>query len=115
MTAPASCCPARAACSPRQRHIDQRDSLQAIARRLARSGSQHADLILLDQALFARVDAVYRERDSSPDIEQQQRAKQTWREFKRGGADLIEAGRGALRAINEELSLLAWYPARTEE
>jgi peptidyl-dipeptidase Dcp len=83
------------------------DSLQAIARRLAPKRSQHADSILLDQALFARVDAVYRERDKLPlDIEQQRLLRETWREFKRGGADLDEAGRGRLRAINEELSLL---------
>lgn len=83
------------------------DSLQAVARRLAPLRSQHGDAILLDQALFARVDTVYRAREGLHlDREQQRLLEETWREFTRGGAGLDEAGRTRLQAINEELSLL---------
>lgn len=83
------------------------DSLQAVARRLAPLRSQHADAILLDQALFARVDAVYRAREGlGLDTEQAQLLEETWREFTRGGAALEAGARARLQAINEELSLL---------
>ena len=84
------------------------DSLQAVSRRLAPKRSQHADAILMNPALFARVDAVYAARETSGlDGEQQRLLLETWREFKRGGADLDPAGRLRLQAINEELSLLS--------
>ena len=83
------------------------DSLQAVARRLSPLRSRHADAILLDQALFARVDAVHRARgDLVLDGEQAQLLEETWREFARGGAALGAAEQARLQAINEELAML---------
>jgi peptidyl-dipeptidase Dcp len=84
------------------------DSLQAIARRLAPLRSQHQDAILLNAALFARVEAVYGLRaEPGLDGEQQRLLFETWREFKRGGADLAPAARQRLQDINGELALLS--------
>lgn len=83
------------------------DSLQAVARRLSPLRSRHADAILLDQALFARVDAVHRARtDLGLDGEQSRLLDETWRDFTRGGAALDADARTRLQAINEELALL---------
>jgi peptidyl-dipeptidase Dcp len=83
------------------------DSLQAVARRLSPLRSRHADAILLDQALFARVDAVHRTRaDLGLDGEQSRLLEETWRDFTRGGAALEADARTRLQAINEELALL---------
>ncbi|MBK8165686.1 MAG: M3 family metallopeptidase [bacterium] len=83
------------------------DSLQAVARRLSPLRSRHSDAILLDQALFARVDAVHRARaDLGLDGEQSRLLDETWREFTRGGAALAADARARLQAINEELALL---------
>jgi len=84
------------------------DSLQAVARRLSPLRSRHSDAILLDQGLFARVDAVYRARaELQLDGEQARLLEETWREFTRGGAALDAQGRARLQAINEELALLS--------
>lgn len=84
------------------------DSLQAVARRLSPLRSRHSDAILLDQGLFARVDAVYRARaDLGLDGEQSRLLEETWREFTRGGAALADGDRVRLQAINEELALLS--------
>ncbi|MBM4131826.1 M3 family metallopeptidase, partial [bacterium] len=84
------------------------DSLQALARRLSPLRSRHSDAILLDQGLFARVDAVYRARaELRLDGEQSRLLEETWREFTRGGAALDARDRARLQAINEELALLS--------
>lgn len=83
------------------------DSLQAVARRLSPLRSRHSDAILLDQALFARVDAIHRARaELGLDGEQSRLLDETWREFTRGGAALAADARARLQAINEELALL---------
>ena len=83
------------------------DELQAIARRLAPLRARHHDDILLDDALFARVDAVHRRRAELPLEEEPRRLlDETWRAFTRGGAGLARPARTRLRAINEELALL---------
>lgn len=83
------------------------DSLQAVARRLSPLRSRHADAILLDQALFARVDTVHRARTGlGLDGEQSRLLDETWRDFTRGGAALAADARTRLQAINEELALL---------
>jgi peptidyl-dipeptidase Dcp len=82
------------------------DELQAISRRLAPLRARHHDDILLNEALFARVDTVHREGDRSGlDEEQRRLLTETWRGFTRGGAGLAGSAQGRLRAINEELAL----------
>ncbi len=84
------------------------DEMQAIAKRLAPLRSKHKDAILLNAELFARVDAVYQQREKL-DLEPEQRMllKETWKRFVRGGANLSEAKKEELKALNEELSVLS--------
>ncbi|MCK9995532.1 MAG: M3 family metallopeptidase [Candidatus Krumholzibacteria bacterium] len=84
------------------------DEMQAIAKRLAPLRSKHRDAILLNPELFSRVDAVYQQREKL-DLEPEQRMllKETWKRFVRGGANLSEAKKEELKALNEELSVLS--------
>jgi len=84
------------------------EEMQAIAKRLAPLRSQHRDQINLDPELFARVDAVYQQRESLDlDTEQDRLLTETWKSFVRGGANLSEADKEKLKALNEELSVLS--------
>lgn len=79
--------------------------LQAeIAPRLA----AHGDEILLNVALFKRVDQLYGQRDSlGLNAEQAQLLKKTHERFVRAGAQLGPEQQARIRAINERLSTLA--------
>ena len=84
------------------------DALQAIQRRMAPRFAAHADAVLLDTALFARVKSVYDRRDAlGLDAEQRRLVERRYEAFVRGGALLSEADKARLRAVNEELSTLS--------
>ncbi len=84
------------------------DEMQAIAKRLAPVRSQHRDEILLDAELFARVDAVFQQRETLDlDPEQQRLLTETRKRFVRGGANLSQADKVELKKLNEELSVLS--------
>ena len=84
------------------------DEMQAIAKRMAPLRSQHRDEILLNAELFARVDAVYQQREKLElEREQQILLKETWKRFVRGGANLSNPDKEKLKALNEELSILS--------
>ncbi len=84
------------------------DDMQALARELAPLRSQHRDAILLNGALFARVDAVYQDRDNLDlDREQQRLLEETWKRFVRGGANLSPGDKEKLKELNQEISLLS--------
>ncbi|MCB1181887.1 M3 family metallopeptidase [bacterium] len=84
------------------------DEMRAIAKRVAPLRSQHRDAILLNAELFARVDAVHAGLDQLElDAEQRRLVTETWKEFVRGGANLADADKEKLKALNEELSLLS--------
>jgi len=84
------------------------EEMQAIAKRLAPLRSQHRDEILLNAELFARVDAVYQQREKLElEREQQILLKETWKRFVRGGANLSNPDKEKLKALNEELSILS--------
>jgi peptidyl-dipeptidase Dcp len=84
------------------------DEMQAISKRLAPLRSAHRDGIRLNDALFARVDAVYQKRDQlGLDPEQSRLLEETWKGFVRGGAKLDPADKDKLKALNEELSVLS--------
>jgi peptidyl-dipeptidase Dcp len=84
------------------------DEMQAIAKRIAPLRSKHRDGINLNAELFARVDAVYQQRaDLGLDVEQAKLLEETWKGFVRGGANLSEADKEKLKALNEELSILS--------
>ncbi len=64
------------------------------------------DDILLNEALFARVKAVWETRDTVKlDPDQKTLLENTWKSFVRGGANLPAEKKERLRAINKELAL----------
>lgn len=65
----------------------------------------HSDKTLLDPMLWARVKAVYEARTGLT-AEQQRLAWLYWNQFRRAGAELDDAGRARVAAINLELSSL---------
>src|SRR5690606_23283411 len=70
--------------------------------------AEHRDRILLDPALFARVDALWRRRDELGLDEQDERLLERYHtEFVRGGAALDEEGKARLSRINAELAELS--------
>jgi peptidyl-dipeptidase Dcp len=67
----------------------------------------HEDAILLDSALFARVETLYRQRASlSLDPESLQLLERYYVMFVRAGAKLSDADKARLRNLNEEISSL---------
>ncbi|HNW58320.1 MAG TPA: M3 family metallopeptidase [bacterium] len=83
------------------------DALQLIAQQAAPLRSAHADDILMNGPLFSRIKAIYEQRASlglTP--EQTMVLTRYYRDFMRGGANLDEAQKEQLRALNQELSLL---------
>ncbi len=83
------------------------DELTALSMKLAPILSEHEDNISLNQALFRKVDAVYRQKDSlSLTTEQLRLLEKTHRNFIRSGANLPAKAQERLRIINKELSTL---------
>ncbi len=83
------------------------DEIEEIARQVAPLTSALEDDILLNEQLFARVKAVWEQREAlglSP--QQRKLVEEIHKDFVRGGANLAPAQKTRLRAINEELSLL---------
>ena len=84
------------------------EEMQGIAKRTAPLMSAHRDETLLNAQLFARVDAVYQQRDELDlDPEQMRLLTETHKRFVRGGANLDPAAKEQLKALNEELAGLS--------
>lgn len=84
------------------------DTLQEIARDIVPRLSGHGDDILFNGALFARIEAVYAQRESLDlDAEGRTLLERTYRAFVRGGAHLDGAAKQELRQLNEELAVLS--------
>lgn len=84
------------------------DGLQAIAKQVAPNMAALHDDLVLNQKLFARVTAVWNQRQSLKlDAEQAMLLEETRKMFIRGGAKLNEEQKKKVRAINGELSLLS--------
>ena len=84
------------------------DEIQAIAKEVAPLLSAHRDNISLNEALFARVKAVYENREAlNLNTEQQILLEKTYKNFVRGGANLGDEQKARFREINKELSLLS--------
>jgi peptidyl-dipeptidase Dcp len=84
------------------------EALQKIDKDLAPKLAQHGDDIAMNAALFARVKAVYGEKDRltlSP--EEARLLQETYKDFVRGGAGLPPDKQARLRQVNEELSVLS--------
>lgn len=82
--------------------------LQAIGREVAPMMAAHGDDIVLNAKLFARVRAVWEQRERLQlDPEQAKLLENTYKDFARGGALLAPEGQARLRAINAELAELS--------
>jgi peptidyl-dipeptidase Dcp len=81
--------------------------LLKIASEMAPKLSAHSDAIVLDAALFARIDAVYQQRSKLKlDPESLQLLERTHLEFVRAGAKLAPADKEKLRQLNEQIASL---------
>ncbi|MFV7783158.1 M3 family metallopeptidase [Shewanella marisflavi] len=87
---------------------DTNAQLQAISKEVSPMLSAAGDDILLNDKLFQRVKAVYQQRDSlSLNTAQQKLLEDTYKAFTRGGANLSEADKVKLRALNEKIGKLS--------
>lgn len=83
------------------------DELQAVAQELAPALSAHYDEIYLNPRLFARIKAVYEQREAlSLTPEQKQLLEKFYKDFVRAGANLDDASKARLKEINQELAVL---------
>ena len=82
-------------------------NLQKLEKEMAPKFSAHADAIHLNGPLFARIEALYNERESSGlDAESKWLLERYYKDFVRAGAKLSEADKTKLKAINSELASL---------
>jgi peptidyl-dipeptidase Dcp len=84
------------------------ENMQKIAKEVAPILSGHNDNILMNNKLFKRIKAIYKQKDElNLTAEQQMLLKEYYKEFMRGGADLSPEKKEELRNINKELSVLS--------
>ncbi|QYJ91656.1 M3 family metallopeptidase [Shewanella halotolerans] len=87
---------------------DTNEQLQAISKEISPMLSAAGDDILLNDQLFKRVKAVYDQRDSlALNTAQQKLLEDTYKSFTRGGANLSDADKVKLRALNEKIGKLS--------
>ena len=83
------------------------DEMEAIRTEMAPKLSAHNDQIRLDSKLFARVQSLYDQRDSLElDPESYRLIEENYKDFVRAGAQLTDAEKETLKAINSELATL---------
>lgn len=82
--------------------------MQEIARELAPLVSDFNNDILFNEGLFARIKAVYKQKEAlSLNPEQYTLLEKTYKRFSRNGANLNKSGQARLREISRELSELS--------
>jgi peptidyl-dipeptidase Dcp len=82
------------------------DTMDSIAEEVSPLLTQHSMSILFNEALFARVKAVWEQRESlTLDTEQAKLLEETWKSFARHGANLPPEGKKRFAEVSEELSL----------
>lgn len=87
---------------------DGNDEMNAIAEQVSPMLSDLSDGIILNDALFQRVKAVYDEREQlGLNAEQMRLVTQTYKAFADNGANLPEDKKESLKEINQELGLLS--------
>jgi peptidyl-dipeptidase Dcp len=86
---------------------DTNDELQAITRKVSPLLSSLRDDVRLNEALFARVKAVWEKRET-PGLtaEQKKLVEDTYKDFVRGGANIPAEQKNRFREVNQELSAL---------
>ncbi len=83
------------------------DALQEVAREVSPQLAAHANDVLLNPELFARVKAVWEQQAHITDKAQRMLLQKTYNGFVRNGAMLNEADKATLRTIDAELSQLS--------
>jgi peptidyl-dipeptidase Dcp len=84
------------------------DDIQEIAKEVAPLLAKHNDDILLNEALYNKIKAVYEHKaDLNLSVEQNTLLEKYYQDFVRGGANLEKAKKDELRKINEALSVLS--------
>ena len=87
---------------------DGNDEMNALAEELQPMISECTDNILLNEALFARIKAVYDQREELGLTPEQMRLTEvTYRNFVKNGANLEPAAKERVKEINRELGLLS--------
>ncbi len=82
--------------------------LQETQRTLTPKLAALSDAVSLNPKLFARIAAIYKQRDSlKPDAEGRRLVERTYARFAHNGANLSEADKTRLKQINEQLSVLS--------
>ena len=83
------------------------DELQAIAEKISPLLTEHSNSVKLNEKLFARVKAVYLQKDKLKlTSEQQMLLKETYEGFANNGANLSEADKAIYRDLSKNLNLL---------
>lgn len=83
------------------------DELEAIRTLMAPKLSAHRDQVTLNSKLFARIEALYEQRDSLElDPESYRLIEENYKDFVRAGARLSDADKEKLRAMNAEIASL---------
>lgn len=86
---------------------DTNDTIESVRSEMAPRLAAHGDAILLNEALFARVQAIYDARDSLElDPESHRLVEETYKDFVRAGALLNTEQKEQLKAYNAELASL---------
>ena len=87
---------------------NKNDAIQNVENEISPKLAAHFDSIVLDPALFKRIDALYQKRDSlGLDPVSLRLLERYHLDFVRSGAQLSEADKTTLRALNEEESKLS--------
>ena len=87
---------------------DGNDQMNALAEQIQPMLSELSDGIILNEALFARIKAVYDQRESlGLNPEQMRLVTETYKSFARNGANLEPEQKERLKEINQELGLLS--------
>ena len=82
------------------------DTLQKVQQEESPKLAAHRDAIFLNPKLFARVKAIYDQRDSLGDPQSARLAERYYKNFVRSGAQLSESDQSKLKELNKELSSL---------
>ncbi len=83
------------------------DALQKVQEEEAPKLAAHQDAIVMNSKLFARIEAVYNQRDTLKlDPESQRLLEVTYKNFVRGGAKLSDADKAKLKDLNKQESTL---------
>lgn len=86
---------------------DTNETIEEVRSEMAPRLAAHSDAILLNEALFARVEAIYAQRDElGLDPESYRLIEETYTDFVRAGARLNAAQKEQLMAYNAELATL---------